>query len=91
MINIDVTDTFLQNFGSHSLIGYMTANGLFNHINQRIQLIFPQTNNEYKKKHGPRDYIINEHNIPLLIKDILFLKNQGFDICVTMPETYIDR
>jgi hypothetical protein len=75
-----------------SCIGEYTLTGTITKINEtpvkKVTIVFPQTTTEWKIKNGhARDFIIYEHNIPLLIQDILRLQRLGIEIEIEMPET----
>ena len=83
-MDITLTQSQLEIMASRSLIGLLAKKKIFSPC--EITLIFPQTTLRWKEENGgPDSLILPEHCLPLLIKDILFLKDQGFDIKIEMP------
>lgn len=78
----------LSRLGSASLTGIVTSELIERHgvvcpKEVEIELVFPQSSYEYRKKNGgPRDMIIWEHNVLCLTEDILSLQRDGFKITV---------
>lgn len=89
MITIKVDEEFIQSLGSNSLIGKVVNENSYSSPTL-VKLIFPQTIIGFKKQNrGPKELIVYEHNIPCLIKDILWLENNGYSIKIETPETEI--
>lgn len=91
MIQLTIDEKFIQNAGGNSLLGALAEKNMMLMAEEKkctIELIFPQTTMNYKRKNkGPKDFIIYEYNIPCLIMDIIYLQNLGHEIKISMPET----
>jgi len=84
MISIELTQAKLEVMASDSLAGMLAKKNIFSPC--EVTLAFPQTSLRWKEENGgPDSLILPEHCLPLLIDNILYLKDKGFDIKIEMP------
>lgn len=85
-MKITIRQEDIEKYGANSLVGEIMSknNGI---MPKKICLVFPQTSTRWKKENnGPNQWIVLEHNIPCLLKDILYLQSLGARTEVYMPE-----
>lgn len=84
---IPFNEEVMANFGSNSLSGKI-ANASPDEVATKATLIFEQSSMEWKRKHnGPNLWIMPEHAILEMVKDIDSLINRGVTIeCKTVTK-----
>ena len=79
MKEIIVDETFFENFGSGSLLGHIWNQ--FGKMPKQLTITFKQSSLEYRKNHnGPKIWMMPEYSNMCLLKDIIFLKDNGVSI-----------
>jgi hypothetical protein len=72
---IEVTEQFLETFGTGTLLGTLLKNG---GVPSLVVLVFPQASLSWCQAHnGPHQYIVNDYAIRCLLDDVLRLQEFG--------------
>lgn len=81
MMRIEITEKFLELFGTGTLTGTIVSNdGKFP---DKLTLVFPQTDLEWRRKNnGPKHYVMPEFVPFCLVLDVLELQRRGVEIAV---------
>jgi len=80
---ITLDQKFLEVLGTGSLIGRLAVDYDLAQLTE-VELRFPQTTLEWRRKHGgPDSYIIPEFAIACLLEDVLNLLRRGVQISVS--------
>lgn len=88
LLNILIDQKFLETCATGTLLGTIFQQNPESTYPEEVVLIFPQTTLGWRRKNGgPDQLIVNEFVIPLLIEDILHLKEHGVQVRVEMRDT----